>query len=336
MRTPQGFAGAARDASVRPKTAGRLFTSPFLRASLAVGLVLLCDGCSIRRMAVNKVADALAGSGATFASDDDPDLIKAAAPFSLKLMESVLAENPSHTGLLSAACSGFTQYSYAFVQQDADEMEEKDLAAAEALRSRARRLYARARDYGLRGLDARHKDFEQRLRTAPTEAVQVAARADVPLLYWTAVSWAGQISLSKDRPDVIADIPFMQALIDRALVLDESFGEGAIHAFLITYEMSRQGGEGKPAERSRRHFERAMELSGHRSAGPLVALAEAVCIQEQNVTEFTQLLQRANAIDPDAAPNLRLANLVAQRRARWLLARTDDLFLRPTPDSSLK
>lgn len=317
-------------------TMRQLFLSPVLRTALTFGLVLLCDGCSIRRIATNKVADALAGSGTTFASDDDPELIKAAVPFSLKLMESVLAENPSHTGLLGAACSGFTQYSYAFVQQDADELEEKDLAAAEALRSRARRLYARARDYGLRGLAAHHKDFEARLRTTPADAVQVTSRSDVPLLYWTAVSWAGQIALSKDRPDVIAEIPIMQALIDRALALDESYGDGAIHSFLITYEMSRQGGAGKPADRSRQHFARAMELSGHGAAGPLVALAEAVCIQEQNVTEFKQLLEQALAIDPDATPKTRLANLVAQRRARWLLARTDDLILQPTPDSSAK
>jgi hypothetical protein len=97
------------------------------------------SGCSLRRMAVNKVGDALAGGGTTFASDDDPELIKAAAPFSLKLMETLLNESPRHRGLLFATASGFTQYSYAFVQQDADELEEKDLNAATALRVRARR-----------------------------------------------------------------------------------------------------------------------------------------------------------------------------------------------------
>src|SRR6266496_3974021 len=88
------------------------------------------SGCSIQRIAVNKLGDALAGGGTSFASDDDPELVKAAVPFSLKLMESLLAENPRHQPLLLAASSGFTQYSYAFVQQEADEMEETDLAAA--------------------------------------------------------------------------------------------------------------------------------------------------------------------------------------------------------------
>src|SRR5262245_3132304 len=100
-------------------------------------------------MAVNRLGDALAAGGTTFASDNDPDLVKAAVPFSLKLMESLLEENPRHTGLRFAAASGFAQFAYAFVQQDADELEENDLAGAEALRSRARRLYLRARDHGL-------------------------------------------------------------------------------------------------------------------------------------------------------------------------------------------
>jgi len=98
---------------------------------IALALVVQGSGCSFRRMAVNQVGNALAGSGATFASDDDPELIKAAVPFGLKLMESLLSESPRHEGLLLATASGFTEYSYAFVQEDADELEDKDFTAAD-------------------------------------------------------------------------------------------------------------------------------------------------------------------------------------------------------------
>src|SRR5258708_23173085 len=63
------------------------FTSKLLVLAFAVSL--LGAGCSIRRIALNKVGDALAGGGTTFASEDDPELAKAAAPFSLKLIESL-------------------------------------------------------------------------------------------------------------------------------------------------------------------------------------------------------------------------------------------------------
>jgi len=147
------------------------------------------------------------------------------------------------------------------------------------------------------------------------------------LLYWTAAAWGGAVSLGKNDPELIAEIPQLESLIDRALALDESWGGGAIHSFLITYEMNRSGLAGDPAERARRHFERAVELSSGRLAGPYVSYAEAVCVERHDAADFVAQLEKALAIDPDAEPEQRLANLVMQRRARWLLAHQEDLFL---------
>ncbi len=300
---------------------------------MVVCLALLATaGCSVKRMAVNKLGNALAAGGTTYAQDDDPELVKAAAPFSLKLMEALLSESPRHKGLLVSSASGFTQYAYAFVQQDADELEDKDASGAAELRARARRLYLRARNYGLRGLELEHPGLEKALAANPRAAVAGMTRKEVPLLYWTAVSWAAAISDAKDNPQLIADVPKAEALIDRALELDESFDYGAIHSFLISYEMSRREGSGDPAARARKHFERAMALSHGQMAAPLVALAESVSVQRQDAAEFKSLLGRALAIDPDARPEWRLNNLLMQRRARWLLARADELFLTPNQE----
>src|SRR5450755_4010232 len=125
----------------------------------AVALWALSSGCSIRRLAVNQLGNALASGGSTFTSDDDPDLVAAAIPFGLKTYESLLAESPKHTGLLLAAAQGFTEYSYAFVDSRIDEAKEESLDHANALRERARKLYLRAYRYGMRGLEARHRDF---------------------------------------------------------------------------------------------------------------------------------------------------------------------------------
>jgi len=86
-------------------------------------MLLATAGCSVNKFAINKLGDALANPGTTWAADDDPELIQSAAPFSLKLIESLLESSPRHEGLLLAAASGFTQYSYAFVQQRADFVE---------------------------------------------------------------------------------------------------------------------------------------------------------------------------------------------------------------------
>src|SRR5215469_2620784 len=78
-------------------------------------IVLTATGCSIKRIAINKLGDSLASGGTTFASDNDPDLVGDALPFSLKLMESLLAESPRHRGLLFATASGFTQYAFVYI-----------------------------------------------------------------------------------------------------------------------------------------------------------------------------------------------------------------------------
>lgn len=297
-----------------------------------VALLLLIagilSGCSPKQYAINKLGDSLASSSAsTFSTDNDPDLVADAVPFSLKLVEALIEESPRHQGLLQAAASGYTQYAYAFVEQKADEAEATNLEEAGYLRNRARNLYLRARDYGLRALSLRHKDFSASLRTNAKQAVRAAAKADVPLLYWTGVSWGAAISLSKDSPEVVADQLLVEALMDRAIELDEAWDAGSIHGFFIAYESNRQGAQGDAADRIRKHFDRAVQLSGGKRASPYVTLAETVSVTKQDRKEFESLLQQALAVNPDEKIEWRLSNLIAQRRARWLLGRTDELFI---------
>ncbi len=302
----------------------------------AVGLVLaacaLSCGCSVERFATNRLADALATSGTTYARDDDPELVEAALPFSLKLMESVLAGVPEHRGLLAATAAAFTQYAYAFVQQDADAVALQDSDGAWAAWQRARKLYLRARDYGLRGLEASHPGFGEALRADHAAAARLAGKDDVDLLYWTAVSWAAAISLGKDDPELVADLPQVSALIDRALAVDERWDRGAIHSFLITYTMARQDELGDRTAVATVHFDRAVELSQGLAAGPYVSWAEAVCLPQEDRDCFDRAIAHALAIDPDSEPSLRLSNIVMQRRARWLQEHVDQWILPPLED----
>jgi predicted anti-sigma-YlaC factor YlaD len=276
-----------------------------LRTALLLS-VLAVQACSVRTYALNTLGDALAGGGDTYASDNDIEFVGEATPFGLKTIESLLAEVPEHKGLLLAAARGFTQYAYVYVQTPAERLMERDVAAGYAELGRARALYVRARDYGLRGL-----------RQAPD---------DVALLYWTGVAWAAVISLSKDDPAALAGLPEVDRLIRRAEALEADFDHGALHTFLIGYEMSRPNAARDAERLARQHFARAVELSDGQQAGPYVSLAESVCVETRARREFEQRLREALAVDPDARPEWRLANLVMQRRARRLLARADELF----------
>jgi predicted anti-sigma-YlaC factor YlaD len=294
---------------------------------LAVVLLALAGAaCSARTLAVRELGDAISGSQAVYGRDDDPDLVRDASPFTLKTIESLLEVSPEHRGLLEAAASGFTQYAYAFVQQEADFAEGRDLARAQALRGRARRLYLRGRDYGLRELAADFPGFRERLSREP-QAVLAGSRArHVPALYWTALAWCGAMSVAQDDPELTADQGLAESMMRRALALDEGFEQGAVHDFFIAWEGGRSAAGGSLDE-ARAHFERSLALSrGHRAA-PLVIYAETVSVARQDRAEFERLLGQALAIDPDRTGGLRLQNIIRQRRARWLLERADELFV---------
>jgi predicted anti-sigma-YlaC factor YlaD len=282
--------------------------------------------CSPRSYIVSRMADASSSGGEVFARDDDPELVRDAIPFALKGMESLLDSRPDHKGLLTALCKGFTQYAAAFVRQDAEEA--GDLAVRREGMERARRLLLRARGYGVRGLSAGREEFAAELRENPVGASARVGAEDVPLLYWTGAAGSLALSTSPDDPTMLADLPRIEALMRRALALDERFDAGAVHEFFVAFEGGRPEAMGGSIERARQHMERAMALSGGRKVSPLVTFAETVSVRTQDRKGFLDLLDRALAFDArSAAPEHRMANLVSQRRARWLKGRVDDLFL---------
>jgi len=289
--------------------------------------VIALAGC--RTVALGLVTDAVAQSGSSYATDDDPELVREAVPFGLKTMEGLLAENPRHVQLLTALASGFTQYAYAFVQQDA-ELADLDgrLEEARTGRDRARKLDLRARDYGLRGLEVQHQGLREKLLDGRDLGPVLAKlrEKDVPLLYWTASAWALAVVNGKGDMSLVSQLPTAVAMMERALALDEAFGEGAIHAFFVSYDATRSAEQGGGPERARAHLERALALSGGQDLGPKVAFAEGVLVQAQDRAEFTRLLSEVAQADAEAVPRYRLANVLAQRRARALLRHVDDLF----------
>lgn len=294
--------------------------------AVAAALAVAACGCSIRQSAIGMAADTLAGSGAAYASDDDPELIREATPFSLKLMEALLAETPGHRGLLTALCRGFAQYGYAFVELDAKAIEETDYPRSATLKRRARNLYLRARDYGLRALETARPGFAASLRSDAAAAARLEA-GDVEMAFWAGMAWCAAVALSKDDPRLVSELPQGEALVRRAFALDPDFDRGAIHQFLITFEGAKPAAMGGSEAKAQEHFRRAVALSEGLSAAPYIALAETVCVQKQDRKEFEALLKQALAVDVSRRPEIRLSNLVLQQRARWLLGQADALFV---------
>ena len=309
------------------------FRMPDIRVGCAVAIVAaatVLPGCGmVNRMAVKGVADTLSQGGDTVTSHDDPDLIAGALPFALMLHESLLASVPDYEPLLTTTCGLYTQYAFGFVGAEAEALQRDDYDRSKRLADRAFTLAQRGKNFCWRGLESRFRGMGEALKTDPVKALARARKEHVQLLYWSAASLGAAISAGGlDHPELLIDWPVVRALAERAMALDETWGNGAIPELMITVE-SQGDALGGSEERARKYFARAVDIQRGLSPGPYVALATGVVKSKQDREEFSKLLQQALAIDPDKDPSRRLVILVTQRRARVLLDRIDDLFLEP-------
>ena len=294
------------------------FPTLCLRA-LAIALLLLAlSACSARHLLVQGIAGELAAQGQ--APEDDLVLAREASAFYLKLSEALLREVPDNLPLSEAVATGFTQYAYAFVAFDAERLDATDSRAAQALRQRAASLYARAHRHAMAALERSQPGFGLALQDPNPSHWPRLKPTEVGLAYWGAASWGGLISLSKDQPDTVADLPLAICLASLAYARQPDYGQGALAGLMASFESARPGGSQAQALR---YFDQAIALGAGSSAGPLVAKAEGVAQAAGDRAAFDALLLQALAV---AAAHPGLQNSVMRERALWLQAHADDLF----------
>ena len=232
-------------------------------------LVVLSSGCSVKGYALKATADALSSTGGGYGTEDDPMLVRQAAPFGLKTMETLAESLPEHRQIRLALASGFVQYAYAFVNQDADRLSDKDIDQGKQVLLRARRLYLRGRNYALDALELSHPGFRKALLSGKQEESRAAllrlGKEDVPYLYWAGAGWALAIATAKDDPNLFGDFPLVGQVMERALGLDESFDEGAIHEFFVSFDASRPEDQGGGPDSSAQRL--AAGVNAHTPAG---------------------------------------------------------------------
>jgi len=303
--------------------------------------VLVCcialPSCSINKLAMNMVADALTGDGSSdvFTGDPDPELVGDAIPFAIKLYESLLSSTPDHQGLMLTTGSIFVMYANAFVQGPAEMLERGEWEAREAALARSKQLYLRG--YGIL-YDALEKKFPG-FKTATVEngtlqpLLAKCKKQDVSLLYWAVAGGLSAYSIDVLDYKLSANIPQWNAMIQRAYELDPNYSTAALDEFFILYYASLPELLGGDLELAEKHYKLALEKTNGNSASAYVSYAQSVCIPAQNYEVFKDCLEKAIAIDPDKDISTRLVNIITQRKARWLLENAWVYFsFLPMPD----
>lgn len=244
---------------------------------------------------------------------DDLDLAMQAAPTYLLLLEGLLEKQPDNPRLLIAATQGYTSYGVLVESEDPEH---------------ARKLYQRAKTCGLRAL-AQNKRIAP-LLVAPysqfSQIHQYLKSGDLEKVFWAASSWGAWISLSPDSMAALADLPKVILLMEWVLEQDDTFYYGSAHVFLGMYHAALPPALGGDPEKSRSHFERALEIGQERVLMTYVQMARYYARQVFDQQLYQSLLEKALTLPVDRIPELTLQNVVARALAEKLLEETDEFF----------
>jgi TRAP transporter T-component len=279
-----------------------------LRLGLVLALAVTLGGC-VSNMVGGVAADTLS---AAIRNESDPGMVQDGLPAYLLLVDGLIYEHPQSSGLLTAGAQLFALYGSRFVADGV----------------RAEQLTQKAYDYGVRAIclahspacswgDLSYDDF--------VTALQEVSGKDKAALYAYATGWLSHLQATSSDWSAVADLPRVEAVLERLLALDETYDHGGVHTYLGILNSLRPPALGGRPEVARAHFERALELSGGLDLSVKVEYARryARLVFDQELHD--RLLREVEAA-PVEAPGLTLVNVLAKREAAKLLASSAEYF----------
>ncbi len=296
-----------------------------------LALFLLCSaGCDFTRLTANTTAGLFRRAAPAFDQHWDYQLAGEAAPGSILQLEGIYRIVPDNEELLIELAHAYTGYTYGWIEDEMEVVEQTDLDRYDALRARARLFYTRARNFGFARMRLEEEDFDEARRKPPDEfAAWLADRFEDPEdaepLFWTGYSWGSMINVSLDDPEAMADLANVKELIKRSVELDPTYYNASGLAFLGYAECAFPAALGGDPDAGRLFFERALRVTSRKAHLIQVNYARSCAVQTQNRELFVELLNEViNA--GDQGNDVRMANKIARRRAARYLQNVDMLF----------
>jgi hypothetical protein len=278
-----------------------------------VACLLLLAGCAgLVQKASDRFADDL---GRAILDNDDPATVRDGLPAYLILLDSLVVDakpgDAASAGTLLAAAKLDGAYAGNFTGDDP---------------VRAKKLADKALGYARRATCLRDAALCAALdQDMDRFGAAVAASRDAPLLYALASAWTGSVQANSEDWSAIADLPKIDALLQRVVSIDPNTDGGQAYVYLGVLNSLRPEAVGGKPELGRQQFETAFSLSGGRNlyAKTLEAQFYARLVFDQALHD--RLLNEVIAADPHA-PGYTLMNTLAQDRARKLLESGKDYF----------
>jgi hypothetical protein len=267
----------------------------------------------IKKLTVGATALLLEDIAKSAYKQTDTRVIREGMPSYLLLMDGMVEAWPDNDRLLISAARGYATFEGAFIEN-----EDKAYAGV---------LYGRAKNYALRSLELRglnsptsrpFEDFET--------AVNDLGKQDVPHMFWAAACWGNWIRLNMGSMDAVAELPRVEVLMQRVLILDETYHYGGPHLFMGLWFGSRPKMVGGDLNLARKHFLKAIELGQGKFLMAYILYAEYYAKKVFDKTLYISILENVHKTPADIIPELTLLNTVAHQRAAQLTQEADEYF----------
>jgi predicted anti-sigma-YlaC factor YlaD len=298
----------------------------FLRTFGAAALAIAaCSSCTIIG-AASKVQTVLTG-------EEDPEIAAAALPTFIMASEALLEADPKNQSKAVTVASLYVMYANAFVQGPASALPDSRFEERKAADDRAGALYRRAFRLLSAALERRSPGLVE-AAVAGNADLSRLKKSDVPLLYWSAVSVLAGFGLNPLDFKSAHYLGAAPIFLARAAELDPGWNGGAIYGLYLSYYAGMPSFLGGDPIKAEDAYKRALAYSKGGSASLFVSYASSICVPKEDYAGFKAALQKALAIDPNAAPESRLETVLAQQNARRLLAESEKYFMAPDGDAN--
>ena len=280
--------------------------------ALAAGLG---GGCTLMRKGAARIISPMASQlSEGLMHQDDVELVRDGAPAFLLVLDALAEGHTENPTVLLAAAEAQLAYATGFVDK--------------ANRERTKKMYAKAKGYGLRALAHRHKQFAAALdgpAAGFAESLCGFRKQDARTLITTATAWVMWIIANADSPAALGDMPKVLAMMECVRTLEPDIRQGGVDLFYGIYYTVLPLGGGRDLDKARAHFERSMEVGGANYLLNQVTFAEFYARYAFDRDLFESTLTTVVNATPDV-PEYTLMNAVAQMRARTLLDEIDEFF----------
>ena len=275
-------------------------------SSLAAGFSVLVVSMMLSSCSTLITEIVISPSVDNIQKQEDLDLVCEGMPAYLLMIDSLIESYPDDDSLLLIGAKTYTGASAA-------------LKSCNSPDNRVSALSLKAKRYSQLLLDHRFSISGSTREHLENHLASISAY-DADFLFWGAFGWLTWIQQQQGSPASMADLVVVERLMAKVLELDETIENGSPHLFFGALYGAKPEMIGGDPERSRKHFERALEISDRSMLMVQVTYAETYCRMIFNQKLHDDMLQEVLNYPLEQAPDNTLPNQIAKRRAKALLA----------------